>query len=154
MIYGNIADTKSKKQLLQVFYQSIKMRSLLSYCVRIEHFDEYCLEEMKNTARELYISCCLYGQRNSPSLWTLCNVAPIHAEMCLKLYGMGLGCNTMEGREQKHQMIKQYSENTTFKNKWPMIFRHEFVHSGVLRHVQKKFGRSRVLYPLKTRFNE
>ena len=109
------------------------MRSLLSYCVHIEHFDEYCLKEMKNTARELYISCCLYGQRNSPSLWTLCNIAPIHAEMCLKLYGMGLGVNTTEGREQKHQMIKQYSENTTFQNKWPIIFCHEFVQLVVLR---------------------
>ena len=34
--------------------------------------------------------------------------------------------SSLEAREQKHQKIKKYAENTTFQNKWPMIFRHEF----------------------------
>ena len=33
----------------------------------------------------------------------------------------------MEGREQKHQAISKYSNNTTVQNRWPMIFRHEFL---------------------------
>ena len=33
----------------------------------------------------------------------------------------------MEGREQKHQTIAKYAENTTFQNRWPLIFRHEFI---------------------------
>ena len=33
----------------------------------------------------------------------------------------------MEGREQKHQAIEKYSKNTTYQNRWPLIFRHEFI---------------------------
>ena len=39
----------------------------------------------------------------------------------------------MEAREQKHQKIKKYSENTTSQNKLPMIFRHEFLQEVFLR---------------------
>ena len=39
----------------------------------------------------------------------------------------------MEAREQKHQKIKKYAENTTFQNKWAMIFRHEFLQEIFLR---------------------
>ena len=46
---------------------------------------------------------------------------------------MGLGCNTMEGREQKHQMISKYAENSTYQNSWPMIFRHEYIQLIYLR---------------------
>ena len=31
----------------------------------------------------------------------------------------------MEGRERKHQIIKKYYDNT--KDRWPHIFRHEFI---------------------------
>ena len=66
-------------------------------------------------------------------MWTLCNVAPYNAEECLVQYSLGLGCNTMEGREQKHQRIAKYAENTTFQNRWPLIFTHEFIQLIYLR---------------------
>ena len=46
---------------------------------------------------------------------------------------MGLGCSTMDGREQKHQMIGKYTENSTYQNRWPMIFRHEYIQLIYLR---------------------
>ena len=39
----------------------------------------------------------------------------------------------MEAREQKHRNIKKYAENSTFQNKCPLIFRHEFVQEIFLR---------------------
>lgn len=39
----------------------------------------------------------------------------------------------MEGREQKHQSIKKYSMNTTYQNRWSLIFRHEFIQLIYLR---------------------
>ena len=39
----------------------------------------------------------------------------------------------MEGREQKHQAISKYAHNTTFQNRWPAIFRHEYIHLIYLR---------------------
>ena len=88
---------------------------------------------MQEEGRLLFKACCLFDQKVSPSLWTLCNAAPFFAGECLEQYGFGLGCNTMEGREQKHQRISKYAQNTTFQNRWPLIFRHEFIQLIYLR---------------------
>lgn len=106
---------------------------VLSYSVRIEDFDEEMLSKIKSESKELFRACCLYEQRISPSLWTVCNVASYHAEQCFQKYRFGLGCNTMEGKEQKHQQISKYMKNTTFQNRWPLIFRHEFIQLIYLR---------------------
>ena len=42
-------------------------------------------------------------------------------------YGLGLGLNSMEGREAKHVFISKYSNNTMFYSRWEQIFLHEFV---------------------------
>ncbi|XP_057305419.1 uncharacterized protein LOC130642350 [Hydractinia symbiolongicarpus] len=71
-------------------------------------------------------------------------------EMCMSVlrehaYKFGLGCNSMEGREQKHQMIAKYAKNTTFKCRWPRIFRHEYIQ---LIHLREK-GYDKVTYKLR-----
>ena len=40
---------------------------------------------------------------------------------------MGLGLNSMEGREAKHVFIAKYSKNTLHQHRWQQIFRHEYV---------------------------
>ena len=128
MIYRNDAiNDLAKYRLVQIHCQSILMRELLSFCVRITSFNAADLEKMKNIGKKLFTLSCLFDNHMSPSLWTLCNVTPIHASICFEKYNMGLGCNTMEGREQKHQAITRYAENTTFQNRWPLIFRHEYI---------------------------
>ena len=42
-------------------------------------------------------------------------------------YGMGLGLNSMEGREAKHIAISRYSHNTAYLHRWEQIFRHEYI---------------------------
>ena len=115
------------KKIFLVHYQSIYLSKLLSYAVRIKDFNESDLKDMKKVASRLFKAYCLFNATVAPSLWTLCNVAPVHAEKCLSSYSLGLGCNTMDGREQKYQVIEKYSHNTTFQNSWPKIFRHEFI---------------------------
>ena len=53
---------------------------------------------MKKSARLLYKVCFLFDQIVKPSIWTLCNAAPVNAEQCFKSYGFSLGCNTMEAK--------------------------------------------------------
>jgi len=66
-------------------------------------------------------------------MWVFSHVAPKHAKMSFSDFKYGLGINTMEGREQKHQMIAKYARNTTFKGRWKSIFRHEFIQLIYLR---------------------
>ena len=83
--------------------------------------------------RKLFKSCALYDSSVSPSLWTLSIVAPIHTKESFEQLGLGLGANTMEGREQKHQTIKRYIENATYQNRWEFIYRHEYMQLIFLR---------------------
>ena len=79
-------------------------------------------------------------------------VAPHHAKHLFHKLGFGLGINTMEGREQKHQQITKYSKNTTHQNRWADIFRHEYMQLIYLRGSGfdfKKYQQSKTTYILK-----
>ena len=133
MLIANISDKGVLKRLHQSHFQSIHLRYLLSYSVRISDFSQVDLDEMKKEAHLLFKACCLFDQKVTPSLCTLWNIEPFNDEQCFKSYRPGLSCNTMEGREQKHQKISKYAENTTIQNRWPMIFRHELIQLVYLR---------------------
>jgi len=124
---------ESKIKLTQIFYMSLCHRKIMSYMVRIEEFDDSMLKELTKECEKLFVAACLYNKSVSPSLWTVCNVVPSHAKVTFNEYGMGLGSNTMEGREQKHQRIEKYAHNTTYQCRWPLIFRHEYVQLVYLR---------------------
>ena len=133
LLIANISDKGVLKRLHQIHFQSIHLRYLLSYSVRISDFSQVDLDEMKKEAHLLFKACCLFDPKVTPSLCTLWNIGPFNDEQCFKSYRPGLSCNTMEGREQKHSKISKYAENTTIQNRWPMIFRHEFIHLVYLR---------------------
>lgn len=40
--------------------------------------------------------------------WTLAFVVPAHLHQCLQRFGVGLGIDSTQGRESKHQSIKSY----------------------------------------------
>lgn len=117
----------SNNMFLSLFKQLLLLRKLISYSVRVIQFDENDLSDMFTTAKELFQLVCATSSSVTPSLWVLCHIAPHHANQTFTSYGLGLGINSMEPREQKHQKIKKYAENTTHQKKWELIFRHEFI---------------------------
>ena len=108
---------------------------MISYSVRLIDFSLNELGDMIESGKELLKASCMLETNTTPSMWVLCNISPYHAKTTLSLYGLGLGVNSMEPREQKHQRLKKYAENTTVANKWPMIFRHEFLQLIFLREM-------------------
>ena len=63
----------------------------------------------------------------NPTVWTLGHIIPVHLSEMKRLYGFGLGLNSMEGQEAKHMFIKKYFANTLHQCRWEQIFRHEYV---------------------------
>ena len=126
-------DRKSFIRLIQIFYESINLRQLISYSVRICGIKETDIPEMKKAGLNLFRACALFDCSVTPSLWCFSLVAPCHAEDLMKTVGFGLGINTMEGREQKHQQLSKYSKNTTAQSRWKYIFRHEYIQLIFLR---------------------
>ena len=58
---------------------------------------------------------------------------PKHTRETFETYGFGLGCNTIEGREQKHQMVENYHSHLHYHDRWLSAFRQEFIHLIRLR---------------------
>ena len=124
---------KAHQTLCAIFHQTLLLRQLVSYSVRIDDISFEDVEVMRQLGRQLFKSYCFYDDSMTPSQWTFTNVAPYHCKELLLQTGMGLGVNTMEGREQKHQQLRKYSTKATFQNKWFTVFRHEFIHNVYLK---------------------
>ena len=110
-----------KERIFKYFQQLIYLRKM-SYSGRLLDFSLGDFEDMINVGKELFKVNCLLEMNTTPSMCVLCNISPFHAKTTLSLYGLGLGVNLMKTREQKHQKLKKYAENTTVCNKWPMNF--------------------------------
>ena len=112
MILANVSSETVKSRLHQVYYQSVHLRKLLSYTVRIVDLNTDLLKDMKLEGQLLFKSSCMFDQRISPSLWTVCNAAPVHAGHCFQHDG-GQGAEALMYCSvcRKHNVSKQMAFN-------------------------------------------
>ena len=78
MLFLNVASKLIKTQLIEVHLQSIYLRKILSYTVRITDFNVKDLIFIKKTATDLFKMCCVFDSKILPSLWIVCNASPVH----------------------------------------------------------------------------
>ena len=132
-----------------IFLLSIYLRKLISYTVRVTDITMEVVVEMEVVGKKMFKLSCLHGTSISPSLWTLCIMTPVHTKCIFEKLGLGLGANSMEGREQKHQKIYKYMQNSTLLVRWQFVFRHEFISCVYLRENgfdQKKYNKKIIPY--------
>lgn len=55
----------------------------------------------------------------NPTVWTIGHIVPAHAQDMKRKYGLGLGLNSIEGREGKHVFVSKYSNNTMLGTDFP-----------------------------------
>ena len=84
-----------------------------------------CLKELESICKDYYRGYWLFLSVN-PTVWTLGHVVPEHTKDMKRVYGMGLGLNSMEGREAKHIAIAKYGANMTHACRWEQVFHHEY----------------------------
>ena len=48
--------------------------------------------------------------KSTPTSWTIGHVVPVHAQQLQETLGLGLGINTMEGREAKHVTLAKFTK--------------------------------------------
>ena len=104
----------------------------MSLFIRIELSDGQ-VSDLTQLCRVFFNLAVAYFNPNNPIVLTLENVVPAHINEMKDQYGMGLGLNSMEGREAKHVAIARYSANTTFQSRWPQIIMDEYVSLTWLR---------------------
>jgi hypothetical protein len=105
---------------------AINLRGAVAIFSRITDMNKDLLTELEICCTNYFKAASLF-LRVTLSVWTLGYIVPVHTKQVVGKYGVSLGINTMQGREAKHQRLAQYAKNTTFKNRWHQIFRHEYM---------------------------
>lgn len=123
---GRTNNGKLISKLLIIVFIAIRLRDSVSL-FSMYHFSEEKLEKLSQYTSEYITSKILFYDTVTPSEWTIGKVVPIHAKWVYERYGTGLGVNTMQGREAKHVQIARYAQHSNMQNRWPLVFRHDYV---------------------------
>lgn len=115
----------AKEHVHAVAFLCLILRDCISLFSRLEIEDEQ-VSELEQLCKTFYRVYQLVFNFH-PSVWTLGFIVPAHTKDMKAKYGLGLGLNSMEGREAKHVSISRYTANTTFNSRWQQVFMHEFI---------------------------
>jgi hypothetical protein len=91
------------------------------------HFSDEKLKQLSSYTSHYITAKNLFCDAVTPSEWTIGKVVPVHAQWMYEKYGCGLGNNTMQGREAKHVQIASYAKHSNVKNRWSLVFRHDYI---------------------------
>ena len=106
-------------------YLCLNLRECVSLFSRIELSDQQ-LQELGTHCKTYFTLNYIFFDHHA-TVWTLGQIVPTHAKEMKAKYNMGLGLNSMEGREAKHISISRYCKNTNYQNRWQQVFMHEYV---------------------------
>ena len=118
---------KQKQTILVLSYIGLRLRDCCSIFNRFEA-QQTDIAKLSTLAQEYYRANALFQPSSvNPTVWTIGHVVPMHAQFMFDTYGQGLLTVTMEGREAKHIALHRLSLNTTYRQRWREVFRHEFI---------------------------
>ncbi|KAK2547134.1 hypothetical protein P5673_033100 [Acropora cervicornis] len=119
-------DQQSHTFKLHVFaYTGINLRDAVALFSRVTISSEQ-IQSLSEICSNFFRATSLFLSP-TPTSWTIDHIVPAHARQIHQSLGMGLGVNTMEGREAKHIALAKFTRNTQFSNRWLQVFRHEHV---------------------------
>lgn len=97
----------------------------MSIFSRIKVTDEEVMS-LTGVTSNYFRACALFSSA-SPTTWTIGHCVPAHTKQIKQELGVGLGVNTMEGRESKHVSLARFARNTHHSTRWVQVFRHEYI---------------------------
>lgn len=108
-----------------IAYLCLCLRDCVSLFSRVNITDQELIQ-LRSLCVEYFRTNVVFFKVN-PTVWTIGHIVAAHTESMKSTYGLGLGLNSMEGREAKHIFIAKYATNTVPKHRWEQIFLHEYV---------------------------
>ena len=109
-----------------------ELREAVSLFSRVEISQEE-IHELKDRCNKYFNGYALFIWEITPTIWTIGYCVSYHTQQLYDKFRLGLGLNTMQGREAKHISISNFAKHSTLANRWDMVFRHEFVSCVWLR---------------------
>lgn len=136
-------------KLYALAYSALKLRNVTSLMNRITDIDEQGINDLEQNCSQYFICSSLFSCNVTLSMWTVGFCVPYHSLSLFKNFGVGLGVNTMQGREAKHQKLATYSKFSLPKERWEKVFLHEHMSLIWLRQRNPylvKYCKSKVTY--------
>jgi len=113
--------------------------------------DEQGIVNLDKNCKQYFICSSLFLSNLTLSMWTVGFCVPYHARQLFESLGVGLGINTMQGREAKHQKLKHYADFSLPNDRWAKVFLHEHMSLIWLRQQNPhlvKYSKSKLQYIL------
>ena len=129
-------------------YAGLNLRNATSLMNRVTDIDQQGIECLQKFCSQYYVCCSLF-RKVTLSMWTVGFCVPYHSSSLFKRFGFGLGINSMQGREAKHQRLATYSKFSLRKDRWEKVFLHEHMTLFWIRKLNPhlmKYYKSKVVY--------
>lgn len=124
---------KNQLRLVTLSFCCLKLRDAVSLFSRIIVADASVITELKKCCLQFFNVVSLMLANVTPTVWTVGYAIPRHFEMIHEKYGVGLGINSMQGREAKHVCLQQYARHSNLSQRWNNVLKHDFISSVWLR---------------------
>jgi hypothetical protein len=92
---------ETKLRLAAIAYCCLQLRDAISYFSRV-NIDQAGIDGCKKACQYFYNANMLLFNNITPTIWTIGYAIPRHTQILFDKYGLGLGLNSMQGREAKH----------------------------------------------------
>ena len=86
-------------------FMAVNLRDAVSIFSRITGMTQELLVKLNMCCVNYFSAAALFLGRITVSVWTMGYVVPVHAKKIFEKFNTGLGLNTMQGREAKHQWL-------------------------------------------------
>ncbi len=124
---------KNQLRLVILSFCCLKFRDTVSLFSCIIVADASVVTDLKKCCLQFFNVVSLMLANVTPTVWTVGYAIPRHFEMIHEKYGVGLGINSMQGREAKHVCLQQYACHSNLSQRWNNILKHDFISSVWLR---------------------
>ena len=115
-----------KLRLAALAFCGQQLRDAISYFSRV-NINEQEIKMCQQACQHFYNICALLFKEVTPTVWTIGYAVPRHLKILFDKYKVGLGINSMQGREAKHVRLAQFAMHSTKYTRWSMVLRHDYI---------------------------
>ena len=121
-----------KQRISALHFCCVQLRDATAYFSRVGiNADE--VVKCKEACQYFFNIYALMLRSVTPTVWTIGYAIPAHLKVLFERYRMGLGVNSMQGREAKHVRLSQFAKHSTKSTRWAMVLRHDYISNVWIR---------------------
>ena len=113
-------------RIAAIAYCCVQLRDAVSYFPRV-NIDQVGIDKCKKACQYFFNANMLLLNKITPTIWTVGYAIPRHVQIIFDKYGLGLGLNSMQGREAKHVRLAQYAKHSTKTTQWHMVLQNDYI---------------------------